>query len=138
MSDHIAIQTVISSYSNAVTRRDWAAITATFAPDATWEAVGGPQPMKLSSAEVGPGIKAAIAQTSSLIQLITPSVIEIEGDRATAHCNIHEFGEMLDRKHHFEASGLYDDTLEKTNGKWRFKTRVCTLLKFRLVGLAVG
>jgi ketosteroid isomerase-like protein len=138
MSEHNAIQTVISTYSNAVTRRDWAAIAGTFAADATWEAVGGPHPMKFCGDEVGPGIKAAIGMTGSLIQLITPSVIEVDGDRAAAHCNIHEFGEMLDRKSHFEASGLYDDALEKVDGKWRFKSRICTILKFRLVSLAVG
>jgi ketosteroid isomerase-like protein len=138
MSEHIAIQTLISRYSNAVTRRDWPAIAETFAADATWEAVGGPQPMKFVGAQVGPGIKAAIEWTSSLIQLITPSVIEIKGDRAAAHCNIHEFGEMADKKSHFEASGTYDDVLSKVGGNWRFESRVCTILKFRLVALTAA
>lgn len=135
MTDHIAIQDVISRYSNAVTRRQWAAIAGTFAQDATWEVVGGPHPMKFIGAQIGPGLQAAIGMTSSLIQLITPSAIELHGDRADAHCNIHEFGEMLDGKSHFEASGTYDDILRKVHGEWRFVSRICTMLKFRLVSL---
>ena len=137
MSEHIAIQNVISRYSNAVTRRDWKAIADTFAPDATWEVIGGPHPMKFTAAQVGPGLKGAIEMTSSLIQLITPSAIEIDG-KASAHCNIHEFGEMLDRKSHFEASGTYDDMLKKVDGEWRFASRLCRVLKFRLVSLTAA
>jgi hypothetical protein len=138
MSDLHAIQDVISRYTNAVTRREWAAIAATFAPKATWEVVGGPYPFKLEGAGLGAGIKQAIGMTSSLIQLITPPSIELEGARATAHCNIHEFGEMLDRKSHFEASGTYDDVLERIDGRWVFASRLCTILKFRLVSLTAA
>jgi SnoaL-like domain len=138
MSEHLAIQDVISRYTNAVTRRDWAAITATFSPKATWEVVGGPHNFKLEGAALGSGIRQAIETTSSLIQLITPSSIEVNGTQAVAHCNLHEFGEMIDRKHHFEASGLYDDVLEKVGEHWRFASRLCTILKFRLVPLSAA
>jgi len=138
MSDHFAIQDVISRYTNAVTRRDWGGIAATFSPKATWEVVGGPHPFRVEGAGLGEGLKQGIETTSCLIQLISPPAIEINGDRATAHCNIHEFGEMLDRKSHFEASGLYDDVLTKIAGRWYFASRLCTILKFRLVSLTAA
>jgi len=138
MSDVLAIQDVISRYTNAVARREWAAIAATFAPKATWEVVGGPYPFKLEGAAIGPGLRQTLETTFCLIQLITPPSIEVDGTRATAHLNIHEFGEMLDRKSHFEASGTYDDVLEKIGGRWLFVSRLCTIIKFRLVSLTAA
>jgi hypothetical protein len=138
MSDLHAIQDVVSRYTNAVTRRDFAAIAATFAPKATWQVVGGPYPFKLEGAGIGPGIQQSLEMTACLIQLITPPSIVIDGPRATANLNIHEFGEMADRKSHFEASGTYDDVLEKIEGRWLFAARLCTILKFRLVSLSAA
>jgi hypothetical protein len=138
MSDLHAIQDLISRYTNAVTRRDFAAIAATFAPKATWQVVGGPYPFKLEGAGIGPGIKQSLEMTGCLIQLITPPSIELAGNRATAHLNIHEFGEMADRKNHFEASGTYDDVVERVEGRWLFASRLCTILKFRLVSLSAA
>jgi ketosteroid isomerase-like protein len=135
MSDHFEVQNVLARYTSAITRRDWAAVAATFSPKATWEVVGGPHPAKVEGPRLAEGLQAMCETTAVLIQLITPAAIELRGEHAEAHCNLHEFGEMLDRKTHFEASGTYDDVLEKVDGRWRFVSRRCAILKFRAVSI---
>ena len=136
MLDQMAIQDVLSSYSAAVTRRDWAAIAEVFAVDATWDVFGGPQEFHFSGKEIGPGIKGAVELSTNLVQINTPAVIVIDGDRATARSVIHEYGNVADNGTHVESSGTYDDVLKKVNGKWKFESRSFTMRQFWAVPIA--
>jgi len=127
LAERIAIQDVLSAYSAAVTRHDFAAIGPLFTSDATWEVIGAPQKFSFKGAEIGPGIEGAIKVAADLVQINAPAMIEVKGDTATAHSVVHEYGDMADRSARAEATGTYQDVLRKVDGKWKFQSRVFTM-----------
>jgi len=132
----IAIQNLISSYSSAVSRRAWTELDALFTPDASWEVEGGPG-LRLQGAELVPGIRALVEQTTdSIFQMNCPAVIAVDGDRATATSNMYEFGVTPDKLNRFEAPGIYDDVLVRHDGTWRFASRRFRVLAIRTTPLA--
>jgi len=131
MSEYMAVQTVITRYCDAVTRRDWAALADLFAPDATWDVIGHVT-FHFAGADVVPGIRGIVESTGSLVQINTPALIEIDGDRATARSTIYELGTDKEKAHRFEEPGLYEDVLTKIGGKWKFSARRFTILHFQM------
>jgi hypothetical protein len=57
----------------------------------------------------------------------SPAIIEVDGDRATAHSIIRECGKYAGRQTCLEVLGLYDDELVRTADGWRFARRVFTV-----------
>jgi hypothetical protein len=130
-ADYIEIQNLISLYSIAVSRRDWAALDGMFMPDAHWEVVGGPGTV-LDGAKILPGLRSLVEDNSeSLCQMNCPAYVKIDGERATAVSNMCEFGLSPDGKVRFEAPGIYEDVLVKHNGQWRFASRRYVVVTLR-------
>ena len=123
------IQNVVSRYTICVNRRDWSALPALFAPDAVWEAPAVPGAMFVGRDAIVEGIPALVGSTHTLLQLNTPSVILIDGARATAECSIRETGTILATNMRFEAHGIYEDQLVLRDGAWLFLRRSFTLLE---------
>jgi hypothetical protein len=137
MQDKIEIQEQISRYSDALTRRDWAALGATFAPDGSWRVVAEPG-YAYSGAEVGPGIRSLVEPANYLVQFNTPALSEVQSDYATARSTILETGEYAAGKFQpfkcrLESFGVYDDELQKISGQWRFKSR-----RFSFINLTIS
>ena len=125
--DRAAIQNVISTYTNCINRRDWSPLPIIFADGAVWEAPALPISFDGKEA-ILQGIPAMLAATDILCQLNTPSVITIDGDHAAAQCSIRETGSIVREGIRFEAHGIYDDKLVKTEAGWQFARRTFTLL----------
>ena len=86
--DRLAIQDLIARYSDAVTRADWDACQATFAPDAVWES---PLGLRYDSAAEFVETLRATANFDVLIQTpSSPIVTLIDGGHAEATTTIHE------------------------------------------------
>ena len=75
------------------------------------------------------GIPALVEDTTSLIQLNTPSDISIDGEHARAQCSIRETGSIASQGIRFEAHGWYDDELVREHGLWKFSRRTFSLIE---------
>lgn len=128
-NDALEIQSVISRYTNCVNRRDWAVLPGIFAKTSRWSAPTVPDATFESYEAILEGIPRLVEATTSITQLITPSDIRIDGDRATAQCSIRETGSIAEEGIRFEAHGIYDDELVREDGKWKFSSRLFTLLE---------
>jgi hypothetical protein len=122
MSQLPAIQVHISRYTDAVNSRNWAAFPKIFAEDASWEAIG--LDIRFDGlAAITQGLSKIVGDMSRFVQMNTPAVIELDGDRASARSTIYELGEYDADGTSFEAYGTYEDELVTVNGEWRFKSR---------------
>ncbi len=128
-NDALEIQSVISRYTNCVNRRDWSLLAGIFAGNAVWSAPAVPNATFEGHAAVVTGIPALVEDTTSLIQLNTPSDIAINGDTATAQCSIRETGSIERDGIRFEAHGWYDDELVRVDGVWKFSRRTFSLIE---------
>ena len=122
MSQLPAIQIHISRYTDAVNSRNWAAFPNIFAKDASWEAIG--LDLRFDGLEaITQGLSKIVGDMSRFVQMNTPAVIELDGDRASARSVIYEIGEYDATGTCFEAYGTYEDELITVDGEWRFKSR---------------
>lgn len=123
MDDTTQIQRTISRYSQTASRAEWDQVLATYVPDGVWEV-----PHLGLRFEGHSGIRNALTQFFSamdyVLQMNAPALIEVDGDEATAHSNIHEFGKFADKDEAFEFLGWYEDRLVRTAEGWKFTLRV--------------
>ena len=118
MSDRDEIQDVITLYSIGCSRRDWGLVTGLFLPDGEW-CVAGMEPVK-GRAALAAAMSGFLAGMAYFVQINSPSVIRVDGDRATAETGIREMGKFADRDEAFEAMGHYADELVRTAEGWKF------------------
>jgi hypothetical protein len=123
MLDEVAIQQTISLYSDGASRRDWERVLSTFMPDATWEIPVFNMIYREHSA-MRNAMAGYVAQMDYFVQINTPALISVNGDRATARSTIRECGKFADRDEALEILGFYDDELRRTEQGWKFTRRV--------------
>ncbi|MGE3693240.1 MAG: nuclear transport factor 2 family protein [Novosphingobium sp.] len=122
MSDHIAIQQTLNTYSYKASIGDLAAMVATFAPDGVWEVPGAG--LELSGHDAILAAASGITGTLEyMVQHNSPAIIEVNGDRATAHSVIRECGKYAGKQLNLEVLGVYDDELVRLPEGWRFARR---------------
>ncbi len=100
-----------------------------FTANAVWTAPAIPGATFDGHAAIVTGIPTLVEDTTSLIQLNTPSDIAIDGVTATARCSIRETGSIERDGIRFEAHGIYDDELVRNTGVWKFSRRTFTLIE---------
>jgi hypothetical protein len=123
LSDRIAIREVIDRYSDAVTRREWRSVGATFHDDATWS-IGGAFNLEYRSREtIEAGLRAGVGTFEFLIQMTHSVVIELDGRRARARTLINEMGRNSTQKTGLFLLGFYEDVLSRREGRWAFDSR---------------
>lgn len=128
--DHLAIRDLIDRYTIGVNLRDWDAVENVFSStDGTWD-VGGPEMGEFSylfeggAKNVVENMKKVIGSTDLCFQTNSAIVIEVNGDRATARCTIHELARPLDGNSGVNLRGIYyDDIVREKDGEWRFRKR---------------
>lgn len=135
MSEKADIQEVLNRYSDGVTRRDWAQVATVFAPDATWEVVGSE--FKFQGPKVAESIQGIVMAANFLVQMISSTLIEVKGDTATARSTVLEAGEFDAGKYQpykarMDSYGIYEDTLKKIGGQWKFASRRFTMINLKL------
>ena len=128
MSDELAIQKTISTYSQTASFADWDQAVGTYLPDGVMEV---PHLGLVFSGRdaVKEGLMGLFSTMEYVLQLNSPALIEIDGDTATARSGIRECGKTRGRDEGFEFFGQYVDTLVRTAEGWKFSKRV-----FRLIG----
>jgi hypothetical protein len=121
-ADRFAVRELIDRYSDALSRRDFAAMAGLFQADATWSA-GSPFDLRLFGTEIVPMIADMVSPYAFLLQMTLGSVIEVTGDRADARTTIRELALSADGAAGLDSYGFYHDALERTDAGWRFRTR---------------
>jgi hypothetical protein len=123
MIDEIAIQQTLNRYSEGVSRADWKQVMATFTKDATWEI-----PVLGARFQDHTVIQKAmsdfVGQMAYFVQINSPAIIAVDGDKASARSIIRECGKFADRDEALEVFGRYSDELIRTPERWKFTRRV--------------
>ncbi len=122
--DHVAIGALQAAYGDAVTRRDWPAVVALFAPDATVTLdLGRGEPRVLGPVELAAFVEEAIGRFDLfLFTVLNRVVLSVDGDDARGRVWLAE----VRQDHEGVAStayGRYDDTYRRTGGTWRIAGR---------------
>lgn len=122
MLDEIAIQQTLNRYTEGASRADWDQVMLTFMPDGIWEipALGVHYQGR---AAIQPVMAAFVAQLAYFVQINSPGIITVEGDKATARSVIRECGKYADRDEALEVLGFYNDELVRTPEGWKFSRR---------------
>jgi ketosteroid isomerase-like protein len=123
MIDEIAIQQTLNRYSEGASRADWQQVMSTFTADATWEipALGA---RLQTHAVIRKTMADFVGQMAYFVQINSPAIIAVHGDRATACSVIRECGKFADRDEALEILGRYEDDLIRTAAGWQFSRRV--------------
>jgi SnoaL-like domain len=119
------IRRLISSYCDAVGRRDAAAAARLFAPDAHVRIAGFPELVGRDA--IFEGMCQSFAVTGFLHQRCDSALIDVEGNRARARLSVLE----ANRKPNQDALGIifgvYEDDYVLLDEGWRFSRRRYTL-----------
>jgi ketosteroid isomerase-like protein len=119
VADELAIRNLVARYADAVTRRDEAAWTATWAKDGEWWMMGSPTRGREDVVALWRTLTGPLA---FVIQIPTTGLIELRGDCAvgrwyiTEHIRGGDGSAML-------ILGVYHDRYRREDGEWVFETR---------------
>ena len=141
MSDEIAIQQTLNRYTVGASKRNWDQVMSTFLPDAVWAVPG--QGLEVHGHDnMRASMSGFVEMMDYFVQMNTPAVIEVSGDKATAHSVIRECGKFAGRDEALEVLGFYADELVRTAEGWKFARRTFSsagLHRFTLMsGPALG
>lgn len=139
MSGEAAIQQLINRYTDGCNGQDWRQVMATFGEDGVWEVQGN---AIQGHANIQPSMSGFLTQMDYFTQSASASVIDVEGDQATARTTIRECGKFAGRDEALEVLGWYADRLVRRADGWKFARRTFTsfgLHRFALLpGPALG
>ena len=122
--DKLAIQELISTYSDTASRGDWDTFATLWAPDAVWE-VGQPVGSRVEGAEAIIELaRGNVDGNDFLIQMAQNTVIRLRpGRTAWATTMIHALAHSEGR-HSVTNYGIYYDDLVELDGRWVFARRM--------------
>jgi hypothetical protein len=122
MLDEMAIQQTINTYSDGASRADWNQLLSTFTPDCVWE-IPGLKARYQGHTVIQNVMSSFVGQMAYFVQVNSPAIITVEGDKATARSVIRECGKFSDRNEALEVLGRYEDELVRTPMGWKFTRR---------------
>jgi hypothetical protein len=122
MSDRNDIQQVINTYSVMASQGKFNEMAATYTVDGIWAVPSIGVEVSGHAAIIAAGA-AVTDKLEYIVQLNTPALIKVDGDRATAQSMIRECGKYAGKQVALEVLGLYDDELVRTTDGWRFARR---------------
>lgn len=126
VSDRGDILEAIARFADAVNRLDLAQFEGLWTPDeATW-VIDPPTGLDMTAtpAEIAAMFGPALQSNwTSFSQFLHGSVVDLDGDRATARSYLSEIGIPRDREGGYFNYGTYLDELERTGDGWRFRRR---------------
>jgi uncharacterized protein (TIGR02246 family) len=126
LEDHIEIEHLLMEYGSALDHRDFKAFSQLFASDGEWIGnIGtfrGPAAIRAAMEKVFKARGTGSAPPASF-HLLTNAIIDVHGDRAVATSRW-TFVRIVHGKPVIELAGVYDDTLVRQDGHWRFLRRM--------------
>ena len=126
MSDIVAIQQLLNTYTEAASRGDFDTVVSTFTDDGIWEIAAFQA--KFQGREAVKEAQMSFATPMDyLVQINAPGVIVVDGDTATARSAIREGGKFKDKDESLEVLGHYADKIVRTADGWKFAHRLFEL-----------
>lgn len=126
LEDHIEIEHLLMEYGKALDHRDFATFARLFAPDGEWSGnIGtfkGPAAIR-AAMEKAFNVRGTGSAPPASFHLLTNVMIDVHGDRAVATSRW-TFVRILHGKPAIALAGVYDDTLVREGGHWRFLRRL--------------
>jgi hypothetical protein len=122
MLDEISIQQTINTYSDGASRGDWNQLLSTFTSECIWE-IPGLKARYQGHAVIQNVMASFVGQMAYFVQINSPAIITVAGDKATARSGIRECGKFSDRNEALEVLGRYEDELVRTATGWKFTRR---------------
>ena len=120
-----AIRRLISSYCDAVSRRDADSVRTLFAPDARVQIADGAE--RVGRETIVEGMRRTIAAFSFLHQRCDTGLIDVAGDRARARLGVFEANRLSGADKLSIFFGTYEDEYSLLEAGWRFYRRRYTL-----------
>jgi hypothetical protein len=126
VSDRIEINDLLIRYTVAIDKKDYTILDTCFTADAHLDytsagGVAGDYP------KVRAWLEKALAPFPMTVHYVTNSVVELDGDAATARTavlNPMGFQNADGTMHHFTVGAYYNDRLVRTPDGWRIRERV--------------
>ena len=119
-ADQIEIQKLSQRYADGVMSRDVDVWSSTWAEDGVWY-LGTPDPIE-GRETIKQVWLGAMGGYPVVLHIVQPGVIDVDGDTATARFYIHE--SIIDAEDNRVWNfGVYNDTLKKEGGEWKFASR---------------
>ena len=120
LEDRLDIDDVLTRYTIAIDRKDFALLDKVFTPDARLDftSPGGPSG---GLADVRTWLESVLADFEVTQHLVTNRLIEVDGDQATASSYL--FNPMASGDTFFYFGGYYHDRLVRTPDGWRIAER---------------
>jgi hypothetical protein len=122
MLDEMAIQRTLNTYSEGASRGDWNQVLSTFTPECIWE-IPALKARYQEHSVIQKVMASFVAQMAYFVQINSPAIITVEGDKATARSVIRECGKFSDRNEALEILGRYEDELIRSATGWKFTRR---------------
>ena len=125
ISDRIRINDLLIRYTVAIDQKDWKLLDTVFQPDATvdYTESGG---IRGKYPEVRAWLEKALAPFPMTQHLISNSVVELDGDRATARTMVYNpmgLNSPEGKLRLFYVGAYYNDKLVRTDQGWRIAER---------------
>jgi ketosteroid isomerase-like protein len=125
ISDRLEINELLIRYSHALDTQDWDALERVFTDDAVidYTEMGGPRGGVRATREF---LESTMPQFKSYQHLVANTVLEIDGDTATARTICHNpmvIDQGEGKTHVFYCGLWYCDTLVRTAQGWQIATR---------------
>lgn len=123
-TDHVALGALQAAYGDAVTRRDWPAVVALFAPDAEVSLdLGRGEPRTFGPDELVGFVGEAVARFDLFVFTVLNRVVtEVDGDEASGRVWLAEVRQDHDGAA-TTAYGLYEDRYVRSAAGWRIAGR---------------
>jgi ketosteroid isomerase-like protein len=136
-ADHDEIQRLINTYSQLASQGDLKTASETWVPEGVWAIPHFG--MRIEGREAIRGTLQSFMDTMEyVLQLNSPALIEVTGDKATASSGIRESGKTKGKMEAFDFLGLYLDELVRTPEGWRFTVRTFKGLGSQTFPLTTG
>ena len=122
---YLAITRLQSAYADVITRREWPELEPLFVPDAPIhvDTVSAPV-LELAGAEaLGRFVDDAIERFEFFEFVPLNTVVDVQGDSATARLYMVELRQDADGGRWSNAFGLYQDRYARDGERWRFAER---------------
>lgn len=122
---YLAITRLQAAYADVVTRRAWAELDGLFLPDAPVhvDTVTNPVIELVGPQALGRFIDGAIERFEFFEFVPLNTVVDVQGDTATARLYMVELRQDRDGGRWSNAFGLYQDRYARTPAGWRFAER---------------
>ena len=120
--DKLAITELAYRYADAVTRGDWDAFEAVWAPDGVWEEAPPVEVHVEGARAIREHVAPSLDRADFYVQMIHGVVVTLHGDgRASARTHLQ--GMAKAGQHTFVNYGIYYDELVKSEAGWQYTFR---------------